>query len=77
LASSAIGHDPRPKAVVVPEFDQYSPPATVTRLVDGWEQATVTTVPNTDHFLGPVQPIVDSAVEWIGEIAGRSRAPQV
>jgi alpha/beta superfamily hydrolase len=70
LSSSTIGHDPRPKAVVIPEFDQYSPPATVALLVDRWEQTRFTTVPNTDHFLGAVQPIVDDALEWIGEIAG-------
>jgi alpha/beta superfamily hydrolase len=65
LSAAPIGHDPRPKAVVVPELDQFSPPAVIAEVVAGWEMTTVTTLANTDHFLGAVGPIVDSALEWI------------
>ena len=68
LSVSTIGSDPRPKAVVVPEFDQFSPPHEVAQLVAGWEKTTVTTVPNTDHFLGAVVPIVDGALHWMEQI---------
>jgi alpha/beta superfamily hydrolase len=68
LSASTIGGDPRPKAVVVPEQDQFSPPAAVAQVVAGWERTTVTTLPNTDHFLGTVRPIVDSALHWIEQI---------
>jgi alpha/beta superfamily hydrolase len=64
LSASTIGESKRPKAVVVPEHDQFSPPATVARVVAGWEMTTITTVPNADHFLGAFQPIVDSALHW-------------
>jgi alpha/beta superfamily hydrolase len=67
LSASNIGDDPRAKEIVVPEHDQFSPPATVAQVVEGWEHTTVTTVPNADHFLGAVQPIVDRALRWIDE----------
>jgi alpha/beta superfamily hydrolase len=68
LSASTVGDDPRPKAIVVPEFDQFSPPATIARVVTGWQGTTITTVPNADHFLGAVQPIVDGALRWIERI---------
>jgi alpha/beta superfamily hydrolase len=67
LTDSPIGDDPRPKEIAVPEHDQFSPPATVAHVVAGWEHTTVTTVPKADHFLGAVQPIVDSALRLIDE----------
>ena len=69
LSASPIGDDPRPKEIVVPEHDQFSSPATVALILEGWEHTTVTTVPNADHFLGlgAVSPIVDSALRWIDE----------
>jgi alpha/beta superfamily hydrolase len=70
LAGSPIGPDPRPKGIVVPEFDQFSPPAAVERVVTGWERTTVTTVPNADHFLGAVAPFVDDAFDWIDRMTG-------
>ena len=65
LAQAPIASDPRPKAIVVPEFDQYSPPAAVETAVAGWQATTVTTASGVDHFLGAVGPIVDEAVEWV------------
>jgi alpha/beta superfamily hydrolase len=70
LSPSTIGNSPRPKAVVVPEQDQYSPPAVIAQVVAGWEETTVTTLPKTDHFLGSVQPIVDNALRWIERLMG-------
>lgn len=66
LATATIGADPRPKAVAVPEFDQFSPPARVAPAIAAWHATTLTTVPGADHFLGVVGPIVDAAVGWIG-----------
>jgi alpha/beta superfamily hydrolase len=77
LSASNIGDDPRPKAIIVPEYDQFSPPATVAQVVAMWEKTTITTVPNADHFLGAVQPIVDSALRWIERITSpRTEARQ-
>jgi len=65
LAAASIGPDSRPKGIAVPEFDQFSPPAAIEQVVDGWESTTVTTVPNADHFLGAVAPVVEAALRWI------------
>lgn len=65
LAGAPIGHDPRPKGIAVPEFDQFSPPAAIGDVVREWEMTTVTTVPNADHFLGAVGPVVEGALHWI------------
>jgi alpha/beta superfamily hydrolase len=65
LSAGTIGGDPRPKAIVVPEFDQFSPPDAIADTVAGWEMTTVTTLPNADHFLGAVEPVVQGALSWI------------
>jgi alpha/beta superfamily hydrolase len=70
LAASPIGPDLRPKGIVVPELDQFSPPAAVEHVVTGWEMTTVTTVKNADHFLGAVAPFVDDAFRWIDRMTG-------
>jgi len=70
LSAATIGNDPRPKAIVVPEQDQFSPPATIAQIISGWEKTTVMTVPNADHFLGAIEPIVDGALHWIDGIIG-------
>ncbi len=68
LSSSPIGRDTRPKAIAVPENDQFSPPRAVEQAVSEWVACTVTTLPGADHFLGAVGPVVDGVVSWI---AGR------
>jgi uncharacterized protein len=68
LSAATIGDAPRPKAVIVPEHDQFSPPAAVAHVLAGWEMTTMTTLPDTDHFLGNVHPIVDGALQWIERI---------
>ena len=69
LLDAAIGRDPRPKVIVVPEHDQFSPPEAVASAVVGWEATTVTIVPNADHFLvGAIEPIVEPALGWIGRL---------
>jgi alpha/beta superfamily hydrolase len=71
LADVSIGPDRRPKRIVAPELDQYSPPAAIEHVVAGWETTTVATVPNADHFLGNVAPFVDDALSWIDRMTGR------
>ena len=74
LAEAPIGPDPRPKRIVVPALDQFSPPDAIEHVVNQWETTTVTvtTVPNADHFLGAVEPFVDDALGWIDRMT-RSR----
>jgi uncharacterized protein len=72
LAQSRIGSDPRPKAIVVPEHDQFFSPDATARAVADWVSTTVTVAPNADHFLGTVGPVVDQALAWIGRITNPS-----
>ncbi len=69
LAHATISMDARPKAIVVPDHDQFFPPEATAREVAGWASTTVTTAPNADHFLGNVDPFVDQAMAWIERIA--------
>jgi alpha/beta superfamily hydrolase len=72
LAAAPIGPEPRPKRIVVPALDQFSPKAEVAHVVTGWETTTVTTVPSADHFLGAVAPFVDDALLWIDGMTRRT-----
>ena len=71
LADTGIGQDHRPKALVVPERDQFSPPAVIAVRVADWIATTTTVVPDTDHFLGAVDPIVAGALNWVTSVVGR------
>jgi uncharacterized protein len=68
LSPAVIGADSRPKAIVVPENDQFFPPEVTQREVADWASTTVTIAPGMDHFLGRVDGIVDAAVDWIGRL---------
>lgn len=69
LERATIGSDSRPKAIVVPEYDQFFPPATVERIVATWASTTYTVAEAADHFLGGVEPIATRAMQWIQESA--------
>lgn len=68
LSQATIGKDPRPKMIAMPEHDQFSPLPAVKEAVSGWDATTVAVLTGTDHFLGPVEPIVDGALGWMGGI---------
>ena len=65
LEQSVIGDDPRPKRVLIPEHDQFSPRTAIETLTREWQSTSLSTLPDTDHFLGPVEPAVDDALAWI------------
>jgi uncharacterized protein len=44
--------DHRPKFVVMPEHDQFTPLDVARQTVESWKSATLETVPMTDHFFG-------------------------
>jgi len=70
-ADLAAGRDTRPKHVLVPEFDQYSPPALTSELVAGWPCTTMATLPGSDHFLmGRSDAVLGAAVEWLAGVPG-------
>jgi hypothetical protein len=43
--------DHRPKHLVVPRHDQYSPPEAVEPAVAGWDNTSLVVVESADHFL--------------------------
>ena len=69
LSASPLGTDPRPKVLLVPERDQFSPPGAVAVATDGWAATTLEELPG-DHFLAAsLGRIIDRCVEWIDWIA--------
>jgi alpha/beta superfamily hydrolase len=73
LGDATIGDQPGPKAIHVPERDQYSAPSVTSAAVADWVNTTVSVVPGADHFLGVVGPIVDSAFDWVVEVLRNQR----
>jgi alpha/beta superfamily hydrolase len=66
LAGAVIGDDPRPKRIVQPEWDQFSPPEVVASEVADWRATSVGIALGADHFLaGHVAAVVAGAVEWV------------
>jgi alpha/beta superfamily hydrolase len=66
----AIGADPRPKALAVPEHD-HSPPAHVAEATAGWLATERHVVPGADHFLrGATPPVVELVATWIRTTVG-------
>lgn len=66
LARAMIGPDPRPKALAVPEHDQFSPPDDVQQAVAGWMATTTTTIAGADHYLwDAIASVVDGVVTWV------------
>ncbi len=49
--TAAAGSDPRPKLLVVPEHDEFRPPASAREATAAWVSTTVEVVPGADHFL--------------------------
>ena len=70
-AELEAARDPRPKRVLVPEHDQFSPPAKTGPAVDGWLATTVEVIPGADHFpSGATDSVVVQALGWLDEILG-------
>lgn len=60
------GADHRPALLLVPEHDQFSPPAVSEPLVAGWSATELRTVPMGDHFLaGRTAWVAEQVVAWL------------
>lgn len=65
----AAGHDPRPKCLIVPEHDQFRPPAGVRELTAGWVNTEVHVIAGGDHFLaGRTGRVVDLLVDFAARV---------
>jgi alpha/beta superfamily hydrolase len=57
------GTDHRPKLLLVPQHDQFSPPAAVAAIIEPWQATEMRTIDSCDHFLsGRVQSIADTVL---------------
>ncbi len=66
----AVGDDPRPKLLLVPAHDQFSPPARVVMATDGWVATTIDVVEGADHLLGGhTREVAERAVEFALDLA--------
>jgi hypothetical protein len=64
--------DARPKLVLVPAHDQFSPPAATAAATAGWPGLTVETIEMADHFLGGRTTVVaERAVAFVSALAAR------
>jgi alpha/beta superfamily hydrolase len=67
---SVVAVDPRPKTLLVPEYDQFSPPAQVRDLVAAWVNTTVTILAGADHFMvGHSRFVVDAVSAWAQDLS--------
>jgi alpha/beta superfamily hydrolase len=55
--------DHRPKLMLVPQHDQYTPPDTMAAIIESWQATEMRTIESCDHFLvGRVQTIAETVV---------------
>jgi alpha/beta superfamily hydrolase len=64
--SVLAGRDPRPKKLLVPEHDQFCPPARARERSLDWSSNSIVEVAGTDHFLqGRLETVVRNAVDFL------------
>jgi hypothetical protein len=60
--------DPRPKLVLVPEHDQYRPPAAASGITGPWAATVQHTISGADHFLfGSTAAVADHVVAFAAD----------
>ncbi|MPY92359.1 MAG: alpha/beta hydrolase [Acidimicrobiia bacterium] len=70
-----IGGDPRPKLLLVPEHDQFRPPAAAIEETEGWTATTIVPVAGADHFLwGHAEEVAGKVVAFAATFAAGGAA---
>lgn len=63
--------DGRPKLALVPEHDQFRPPAAAAEIIGPWAATRQVTIPGADHFLfGSSGLIADHVVAFLADLSG-------
>jgi alpha/beta superfamily hydrolase len=62
IESMGAATDARPKHILVPEHDQYSPPERTATTTADWTATEIEVLPMTDHFLGGALAFVCESV---------------
>jgi hypothetical protein len=64
--AAAVGHDERPKLLLVPAHDQWGPPDSVAAATSAWAATERDEVPGADHFLaGATARVAERACDRI------------
>jgi len=64
--------DARPKLLLVPAHDQFSPPPAVHGAAGTWTSTEIETIDMADHFLaGRTGAVAERATAWVGALAAR------
>jgi hypothetical protein len=67
--SAAAGADPRPKLLIVPEHDQFRPPAAAAEATAAWVDTRIEPVPGADHFLvGRTEKVARHVTRFVAEL---------
>ncbi|MEJ5254257.1 MAG: hypothetical protein WHS89_02795 [Acidimicrobiales bacterium] len=62
-------HDPRPKYLIVPERDQFRPPAAAAEATKDWVNTTIEVVAGADHFLlGRTDVVASLVIEHVRHV---------
>jgi alpha/beta superfamily hydrolase len=70
----AAAGDARPKHLIVPEHDQFCPPAQAAQATQGWVATSITTIAGCDHFLvGGTDLVLGAAARWLGALGAQGR----
>lgn len=65
-----IAADPRPKLLLVPEHDQFRPPASAREETAAWAATTIVPIEGADHFLwGHAREVATKVTELASELA--------
>ena len=69
LDQPALANDPRPKLLLAPEHDQFTPAGRVSDVAATWASTGIEVVAGADHFVGPAAAgIVASAADWLHDL---------
>ena len=67
--SAASGADPRPKLLIVPEHDQFRPPAAATEATSDWTNTRIEPIAGADHFLvGRTEKVANLVTRFAQEL---------
>jgi alpha/beta superfamily hydrolase len=71
LDDMVAARDPRPKLLIVPQNDQYNPPASAAETVADWVNTRIEVVPGSDHFfIGRVDRVPPLVLALLEELRG-------
>ena len=69
--SAASGVDPRPKLLIVPEHDQFRPPAPAAEATAAWTNTRIEPIAGADHFLvGRTEKVATLVTRFVAELQG-------